>query len=793
MRKILSVIILSIVAILVLVLAGGWLYLRQSLPQTTGTVEVTGLSGPITIVRDADGVPHIFATTDADAFFGQGYVHAQDRMWQLELSRRTGHGRLSEILGEPALDTDKFLRTLGVSRAVQSGWESLGPDERAALEAYAAGVNAWIEEGHTLPPEFLILGVKPEPWTVFDSLVWAKMMAWDLGDNWDKELLRTRLIQALGPERTAQILPNYPEDGINILANGQLTNGMTDALLDIDTQIQSNLQLGGLDIGSNNWVVAGSRTESGKPLLANDPHLGARIPSIWYLAEMQGDKLHAIGASFPGLPGIVIGHNERIAWGVTNLNPDVQDLYIERINPANPNQYEVDGAWQDMEIVEEPIFVKGKDEPILWAARSTRHGPLISDVSSSATTPVAMRWTALEPNDRTLGAFLGINYAANWDEFKEALRNYVTPSQNFVYADVDGNIGYFGPGLIPIRANGNGMVPVPGWDSQYEWTGFIPFDDLPQSYNPDSGYIVTANNRVVADDYPYFLTNDWAPPYRAERISEMIEQLSAGDQRIDVTDMATIQKDQTSTQVRDLLPYLLALSPVDERQRQAMGFLQGWDGAMGRESIAPTIYEAWYVHLGQSMFEDDLRGDLYDRMATRQHPLFLHEVMAQQEQFAGWCDNVLSAPRESCADTALEALDKALDELEERLGKDMSRWQWGKIHRTQYPHTPFSQVNFLRPFFHRSIENGGDTFTVNVAPIRIDERYDQYHVPSYRQIVDMNDLQNSLYMHTTGQSGNLLSQHYDDFIERHRDVSYLSMTFGREHVTGDMLTLQPRQ
>ena len=371
---------LKVVAIalgmLVLVLAGGWLYLRSSLPKTSGAVSLAGLDGQVEIVRDADGVPHIFASTDNDAFFALGYVHAQDRLWQMEFQRRTGAGRLSEILGEATLDVDKFLRTLGTYRAAESAWPALSMETKLAVEAYVAGINAWIGEGRTLPIEFLILGVKPEPWTVYDSMVWSKMMMWDLGGNWDDELLRTLLLSAVGRERAADLMPGYPDGATTILAADT-----ADSLLALDAFLKDSLQLGGLDVGSNNWVIGGGRTESGQPLLANDPHLGASIPSIWYLVELQGDRLHVTGATFPGMPIVPIGHNDNIAWGLTNLGPDVQDLYIERINPQHPNQYEVDGEWVDMTIVAEEIVVQGEEEALLYAARSTRHGPLISDVS----------------------------------------------------------------------------------------------------------------------------------------------------------------------------------------------------------------------------------------------------------------------------------------------------------------------------------------------------------------------------------------------------------------------------
>ena len=332
----------------------------------------------------------------------------------------------------------------------------------------------------------------------------------------------------------------------------------------MDDLLQTGLGLGGSHKGSNNWVVAGERTASGKPMLANDPHLGAQIPSIWYLAVVHGDRLHAAGATFPGLPTVVIGHNERVAWGVTNLGPDVQDLFVERVNPANPNQYEVNGQWVDMAVRAEDIRVKGAKEPVKWAARSTRHGPLISDVTDERGRALSLRWTSLDPGDTTIDAFLALNYAANWDDFRNSLRSFVAPSQNFVYADVDGNIGYFGPGRIPVRAHGDGSSPVPGWNDEYAWTGWIPFEELPQTFNPAAGYVVTANHKVTPPGYRHFISNDWAPPYRAERITELLTSVD----KLTPDDFARIQADQTSAQARELLPVLLQVQPENPEQER---------------------------------------------------------------------------------------------------------------------------------------------------------------------------------------------------------------------------------
>jgi penicillin amidase len=792
MRKFLIGLLIVVVALLVLVPLGGYFWLRTSLPLTTGAVRVTGIDGTIEVVRDSAGVPHIFATSDHDAFYGLGYVHAQDRLWQMEMNRRIGSGRLSEMLGEATLSIDKFQRTMGYYRAALTDLEAVEPRNRQALEAYAAGVNQWLSEGHTLPPEFILLGVTPEPWKPADSLVWQKMMSWDLGGNYDLELLHHQLAQALGPERAAQLLPDYPAEGVSILAEAAIDGDGVAALLEIDRLLEQQFGRGGRESGSNNWVIAGSRTETGMPILADDPHLGTSIPSIWYLAELQGDTLHVIGSTFPGMPAVVIGHNERMAWGVTNVGPDVQDLYIERINPANPNQYEVDGAWQDMEIFEELIVIDGEDEPLRWAARSTRHGPLISDVSDMGL-PLALQWTALKPGDTTLDAFMALNYAANWEDFVAALEQYVTPSQNFVFADVDGNIGYYAPGVIPIRAEGHdGTTPVPGWTSDYEWQGAIPFAALPHAFNPPEGYIATANNRVVDETYPYLLGTDWAPPYRAERIVEMIEQLSSDGETISVDDVAAMQADQESTQVRVLLPFLLSVAPKDERQQQAIALLQEFDGVMRMDSAAAAIYQAWMIHLERALLEDDLRTSLFEQMATRANPLFLTNVLNDPVQGAAWCDNVLSAPVETCTETAQYALDNALDDLSERMGAEINRWRWDRVHITQYPHNPFSQVSYLKGIFHRTIPNGGDRYTVNVAPVNLSDPYVQTHSPGYRHIIDLSDIAASRFMITTGLSGNVLSNHYDDLIRGHRDVDYLPMLFGRENVNGATLRLEPQ-
>ncbi len=770
-----------------------WIYLKSSLPQINGVLEIEGLKNKVEIVRDSDGVPHIFALNDYDALFAQGYIHAQDRMWQLEYQRRAGAGRLSEILGTKTLESDKYIRTLGFYRSAKSAYSVLDKDTKMLLDAYVAGINAWIEEEHPLPIEFKILGFKPKRWNPIDSLVWVKMMDLDLSKNYKSELRRIRLIRMFGKERAADLTPEYPEDGISIISPEELSMKSLNRLISFHYKLENWLNMGGIHKGSNNWVISGQHTVSGKPVLANDPHLEAGIPSVWYLNELKGDRLHVVGASIPGLPGIVIGHNEDIAWGITNFGPDTQDLFIEKINPENQNQYWDRNKWVNMNIIEEKIYVKGKKKPIRWAARSTRHGPMLSDVIQSADLSLALRWTALDEGDTTLNAFTGINRAGSWQDFETALKSYVAPIQNFVFADKLGNIGYIGYGKVPIRKRGDGLLPVPGWNGRYDWKSYLPIKQLPKVLNPQKGFIVTANNRVVPKNYPYLLSKEWATPHRSQRITELIEEFTKYGDKIKLEDMAKIQGDQMSLQSLELLPYLLKIKPDNVKQAKALAYLNSWDGVTSKRSIATTIYQAWVNHLGNHIIKDDLKknqnNDLYTYFSDRRLALFLLDVLEAEK--SAWCDNVFTPKIDTCMDAVKWALNDAILELEERMGENMTEWQWGKIHKTQFPHRPFSQIFFLKPFFHREIENGGAHSTVNPSPPKYSKGYKNYLVPGFRMLIDMNDFNHCFFIQTPGQSGQFLSRHYDDLMERHNNIRYLNMTFGRDKASGDVLQLNP--
>lgn len=798
-RRFIGWIALLVLVVVVLGGSGGYLWLRRSLPQTSGDIRVRGISGPVTIVRDRDGVAHITGTTDADAVFGLGFVHAQERLWQMEVQRRIGHARLSEIFGATTLQTDKFLRTLGVARAARSALERLDSETLAWLEAYTAGVNAFLATNPVLPPEFLILGVQPEPWQPIDSLVWAKMMAWDLGGNWSNELMRATLIAKIGPEDAPFLMPPYTADGPLIMSAAGVVSPATAAdtphtplkpettrrMLDLAQELQFLNRIGDQLAGSNNWVIGGSRTASGKPLLVNDPHLANRIPSIWYLAHIQGSTINVIGATFPGLPVVVIGHNGRIGWGVTNTGPDVQDLYIERIDARNHAEY--NGRREPVTLISEVITVKDA-EPVTLTVRITRHGPVISDVLEDIDEPLAFRWTALDPEDTTLRAFINLNRARNWQEFVAALRDYKAPMQNFVYADVEGNIGFYAPGLVPIRRNGDGSVPVPGWTDEYEWIGYVPFAELPHIYNPPQDYIVTANNQVVGDDYPYLLGTSWAAPYRARRIIELIEQKSA----LTVADMRAMLGDVVSLHARELLPILREVTPNEPREAAALELLRSWDGTMAGDSAAAAVFQGYYHALLEAVFADEL-GEFFSETYRHRRDfaaMALRRVLLEGGQ--EWCDNVNTiATTEDCATILATAFSKGLAAMATAQGEeDPSRWRWDRVHQAVFPHNPFSQVGALRGIFERRTPTGGDSFTVNVAPMRLNEGYLQYNAPSYRQIIDFANLEESRFIQTTGQSGNVLSNRYSDYLALWQQTGDIPMRFSGT-VDGERLVLQP--
>ncbi len=785
-------ILLALLAILALVALAAVYLFRRSLPQTRGTLRVPGLRAPVEILRDEWGVPHIYAQNQDDLFFAQGFVHAQDRLWQMEMNRRLCAGRLSELFGEIAFETDRLIRTLGFARTAEQDEQMLDDDTRRVLEAYARGVNAFIADAtrtKRLPPEFLLLGLKPAAWRVRDSVVWAKYMGWGLSANWDMELARAAFIGKLGVERAAQLESEYPRDNPTILPSGSWA--FADTVLEQFRAAQT-LPAIGLRGGSNNWVVDGSKTLTGKPLLANDPHLPILVPGIWYENHLVAPDFEATGVSFPGGAGIVIGHNREIAWGFTNAFPDVQDLYVEKPNPADPRTFEFRGAWERATIVREEIRVKGRAEPHIEEVVITRHGPILNSVLPLAanTPPLALRWTGYEPS-RVYRAIYRLDRAHNWNEFTEALRDWTLPSQNMVYADRAGNIGYYQPGLIPIRARGFGLLPSPGWTGEYEWTGWIPHEELPHAFNPPQHFVASANNRVVGDDYRYFLAHDYANGYRAARITALLVE----KEKLTPDDFARMHTDFYCAPAKDFLAHLHELTPRDESTARALDALKAWDCHLTPDSVAGGLYKTMEYFALRRIFADKLGDALADRfIGVGLHPLLapltlyydrslvtLNRLL-EQEHSEWYADAATGAPRTRAEVLAL-ALDDAIAALRKHYGDDMSRWAWGNLHRLGFNHTLGAQKPLDKIFNRAARPLGGDPSTVWQGAYVPAFPIEQVHfAPSWRQIIDLADWDNSRAVHVPGQSGHPASKHYDDMIEPWQRGEYHSLLWSRANV-----------
>ena len=694
----------------------------------------------------------------------------------MEMTRRLGAGRLAEVLGVEALDTDRFMRTLDLWSLAATSYRNLDPGSRQLIDAYVAGVNGQLSaSGQRLPPEFLLLRYEPEPWTAADSLVWLKLMALDLSTNWAAELFRMQLGKRLTPSQIKDLYPSYGGDEPRGPTVGPVTGELLEKLRR-DPLLAAAMAPTGVGLGSNNWAVDGRLSASGKPLLANDPHLRLRTPSIWYFAHLNWPGQNLVGATLPGLPSVVLGRNDRIAWSFANTGSDVQDLYIELIDAERPDHYLTPDGSRPFDTRLEVIKVRdGPAEEM--TVRATRHGPVLSDVLrsseelASAGYVLALAWTGLREDDLTIRAGLKIGVAKDWDSFLEAVRDFHTPQQNIIYADVDGNIGFVAPARVPIRKPENriqGFVPQPGWDAAYDWDGFVPFDELPRQYNPPSGVLLSANHKIVADDYPHYLTSEWALGYRAERIRGLLTQRN----RHSLTSFQLIQRDVRSLLARDLLPFMLTVEPATELARTAHDMLQRWDYEMNANRPEPLIFAAWHRELTRQIYADEL-GSAFGR-AWGGRARFLSYVL--KGGGAAWCDNVTTEGVESCNVLISQSLERAVGWISERYGNDPARWRWGDAHRAIGYHVPFSQAPYLSALFEIEVPSPGGTYTVNVGHYAIADASDPFvniHAPSMRAIYDLDDLDRSLYIHSTGQSGNPLSDLHDNFVESWANGEYV--------------------
>ncbi|HEV2676894.1 MAG TPA: penicillin acylase family protein [Aliidongia sp.] len=768
---------LVLVLLILVAIGGGWAFLAASLPQTKGTLDLPGLEHPVSVVRDAQGVPTIKALSSHDLYLALGFVHAQDRLWQMDLQRRVAQGRLSEIFGADALGTDRYMRTLGLYRHAAGGVPFVSPEFKAVLDAYGQGINDFLASGKSLPIEFTLLNYRPDPWAPADSLVVGKLFDLQLAGNYRQELLHAKLAQTLSADQIADLFPDYPKDGP--VALGKLAALTRD--LPLDRMLAALPDEVGPRRASNDWVVDGAHSVTGKPLLANDPHLDYSAPLIWYLARLEAPDVTLAGVTVAGAPALILGHNDRIAWGYTTTNADVEDVFVEKIDPADPTRYLTPDGSAPFETVQEQIPVKGR-APVVLTVRGTRHGPVISDLADNplsepeAGTVLALQTSFLIDDDRSSEAQWRVGQARGWPSWIEALRLFTAPMQNMVYADHDGNIGFFAPGQIPIRKQGDGTVPVPGWSGEYDWAGWVPFEELPQAFNPASGHIATANNKIVPDDYPHLLTHDWDLPYRVERIEAGLAETP----RQSIASSAAIQADTVSLTAKHLLPLMLAAPPADARQQAAMTLLSHWDARMLADRPEPLVFIAWLKALNKHLYQPTL-GPLFDRYWSMR-PLATEGVLTQHPQ---WCG------LGGCAAALQTSLKDALDELTQAYGTDMAGWRWGTAHPALFAHPIFHRLPVLRQIFDRRVPADGSADTVEAGAFNFsnpDGPYTDIHGPALRAIYDLSDLDNSVFLTALGQSAHVLSAHYADLLPRWRAFDWLRLP---HDPTGETLTLVP--
>lgn len=805
---------------------GAAVYVQRSFAVMDGKLGVTGLRDAVQVRRDAADVTHISAQNPQDVWFAMGYVHAQERTWQLEFNRRVMHGQLSEVFGEATLETDKLMRALDITGAAQRQYNSLPLYAQEALQAYSRGIHAFHKDRpQALPPEFHVLGVKPggdagAVWEPQDSVGWALMMALDLGGNWGNEFARMSVARTLDTDRLWQLMPPYPGErpaatadlsalyrqlGVYRAPAAASTASTSPALMQPSAesggfwsrQISAGMLAWAEELtrnagtnegkGSNNWVLAGTRTVSGKPLLANDPHLGLSAPAIWYFAGMQSPAgqasdgtpiaaIDAVGATLPGLPFVVLGRTDKVAWGFTNTGPDVQDLYLEQINPADPAQYRTPDGWAAFGVRNETIRVKGAADVVV-PLRHTRHGPVLSDaqavhaeVLDMSRYVLALRWSALDADNQTVLAGLQTNQAKTVDELFQALSHYHSPMQSVVAADDQGNIRLKAVGRVPLRDAANdirGVAPSPGWDARYEWKGWLDYAQTPQDDGAGKGWVATANQRITAPDYPHFLTQDWALPYRYERIAQLIE----ATEKHDAQTMQAIHSDVTSLATRRLLPYLQQTQSSHALAAAAQTQLKDFDGVMDAGRAAPLIFAAWADELTRGLVIPRIGEDRFKATyGKRDYRAGLEGMLERND--AWWCQP------STCAEQSGAALSRALDRLQSAYGTDPARWQWGAAHPAVSAHRPFGNVAALARFFDVSVPSHGDSYTVNVGQYNAGEAKGPFvnrHAASLRAVYDLADLEQSRFIYQTGQSGLVFSPRYRDMSTTWAQTGYRAL------------------
>jgi penicillin G amidase len=835
----------TLALLLVVGLVAAVTVVRRPFPAVAGEIEVPGLGAEVEVLRDGQGIPHVYADTAQDLFYAQGFVHAQDRFFEMDFRRHVTSGRLAELLGPDALETDMYIRAMGWRRIAEEELSLLNPRTLNYLEAYSAGVNAYIDSHSPgqMALEYSVLALNgleyvPEKWTPADSVAWLKAMAWDLRGNMTEEIERALLSAHHTEEQIAGLFPAYPYDRhepivkqgavVDRVFEQDATSGDTrlptrpalppetvEALERLKDGLRSMPDLvgKGQGVGSNAWVVSGEHTTTGMPILANDPHLSPSVPGIWHQMGLhcrevdESCPFDVSGFTFSGMPGVVIGHNQDIAWGLTNLGPDVTDLYLEKIEGRS---YEYDGRQRPLELRDETIEVHGREEPFTFTVRSTHHGPLLSDVSRQLSTvganapvgedapdrgngyAVALAWTALTPN-RTADAIFMLNRASNWSQFRDAAREFAAPSQNMVYADREGHIGYQAPGMIPIRKSGHtGDYPAEGWSPANDWTGnYVPFDALPSLLDPDGGMVVTANQAVIGEDYPFFLGNSWSYGYRSQRLVQLLER----QDKYSVEDMARLQLDVRNGFAPTFVPYLRDVFMPSQYLSAGQRLLERWNYQQTPGSQAAAYYNAVWRNTLELTFHDQLKESVWPDGGDRWFEV-MRRLLADPENL--WWDDVeTETVVETRDDILFQAMAEARDELVRRQARRPADWSWGHLHRMNLEHQSVGQsdVGLVQWLFNRGgYEVGGGDSIVNATGWTAPEGYEVDWAPSMRMVVSMADLDESRWVNLTGVSGHPFHPHYVDQTDLWVEGETLPWHFSRDRVeeaAEDTLRLVP--
>jgi penicillin amidase len=771
-----------LMGLIVVVFLGVYGYLRATLPDYDGEMTIPGLKDNVEIIRDSYGMPHIYAQTDEDAYFALGYCMAQDRLFHMDGVRRVVRGRLAEILGEELISTDKLFRTISAGKSIEDIVSKFPPETITALKAYAAGVNYFIENRKgPLPIEYTILGIKPEPWHYSDGVATFYYMAWDLNTAFSIEMLYAAVIDKVGEKMAQDIFPDYAKGYPTIIPDGRTS-------LDFLKTLNLAREVLGTEGGgaSNNWVISDKMSATGMPILANDPHLGHGIPGIWYEAHLVTPSLNVSGAILPGVPYVIIGANEHVAWGFTNVMSDDADFYIEKINPASPDQYEFMGRWEDMTVKEEVLKVKGAED-VKFNVRLTRHGPIIDDVNHYAEpkgTALSMRWTAYEKLEAPKAIYL-LNIAKNIDDIERAVEFFKCPAQNWVYADDKGNIGFWAAVGIPIRDGFSGAYPVPGWDGKHEWKGYVPTAEQPHMRNPSRGWIATANNKHTGDDYPYPISHYYAMPDRYVRIQEMI---TAKD-KFDVKDFEKMHADIYMVLAKEWVPLMLkSLSDAElsEKERKALSTLSRWDFVARVGSVASSVFHATINEMVKNTFKKRLGEELYQQYLKNNYVAFnsMRNLIARERSV--WFDDPDTPKVEVLDDIIVKSFKQAVIYLEGQMGEKIDDWKWGKLHTLTLYH-PFGKASSLMGYFMNigPFPMGGSIVTVNPQPYRLSKPWGGYHGASLRYIIDFSNMKSSRRVIPAGISGNFMSPHYDDQVELWRTGKYRPFILDRKSVEED--------